>query len=334
MQLERLPRVALCHRPTPLEPLPRLTAQLGGPRLLVKRDDATGLALGGNKTRKLEFLLADAQQQGADTVITVGGVQSNHARQTAAAAARLGLRCELVLPQVVPRDDPLYQSGGNVLLDRLLGARLHVVEDSDAAAVRIGQIVEEIRDRGGSAYFIPTGGSSPLGAAAYVDAVAELAEQADTQRLQIDHLIVANGSHGTQAGIVAGVAALERSERVLGFSVYDKAAEARQKTLELAEQTLELCTGEKQSLDQRVVVNDDYLGQGYGQPTDAMVEAVNMLAQLEGLLLDPVYTGKAMAGLIDLVRRGTFKPDETIVFWHTGGTPALFAYQEVFSRRP
>ena len=337
MNLDRFPRVPLCHRPTALEPMDRLTAYLGGgPKLFVKRDDCTGLALGGNKTRKLEFLMADALQVGATTVVTIGGVQSNHCRQTAAAGAKLGLRCELLLPHVSRFASSTYEIGGNVLLDRLLGATLHSVDNMEAVPARVEEVLQAIRQRGEVPYFIPTGGSTALGALGYVDAAFELAAQAKERKLRLDHMLVTTGSSSTHAGLVIGFAAVEQSgefdcrPQITGISVYRRHAEAEATVRMRARETADLLGLECPDLDDRVTVTDDYLGKGYGEPTEGMVEAVGLAARLEGLLIDPVYTGKALAGLIDLVRKGHFKPTDNVVFWHTGGTPALFAYREAF----
>ncbi len=331
VNLERFPRVSLCHRPTPLEPLERLSAHLGGPRLFVKRDDCTGLATGGNKTRKLEFLLADALAQGADTVITMGGPQSNHARQTAAAAARLGLKCELVLPRISKWHGPLYDTNGNVLLDRMLGATVHIVENTDEAATRVVEVSDRVREDGGKPYFVPIGGSTALGALGYVDAVVELLRQVDAAGLRIDAMVVTTGSCSTHAGILAGLEALDRPERVIGISIFHPADEAEATVRSRVTETCELMRVTPRRVDERVMVQGEYIGAGYGQPTEAMREAVTLAARLEGLLLDPVYTGKTMSGLVDLVRREFFKPSENVVFWHTGGMPAIFVYEPVFS---
>lgn len=328
--IDRFPRVRLCHRPTPLEHLPRLSAHLGGPQIYIKRDDCTGLATGGNKTRKLEFLMADALAQGATTVITLGGPQSNHARQTAAAAAKLGLRCELVLPKFSKWHGPLYETNGNLLLDGLFGAAVHLVDTREAANERVAQINDRIRGEGGKAYVIPIGGSTPLGALGYVDAAAEYAAQAEAANLAIDYVIVTTGSCTTHAGLVVGFDHLDRSERIIGMSISLPAAEATATVRDKARATAELLGWPTASLDERVTVKDGYLGAGYGQPTEGMLEAVALVARQEGILLDPVYTGKAMSGLIALARSGFFKPHKRVVFWHTGGLPALFAYQDAF----
>lgn len=325
IDLERFPRTALGHGPTPLEPLERLSKHLGGPSLWIKRDDCTGLALGGNKVRKLEYLLAEAVADGADTVITVGGLQSNHARQTAAATARLGLRCELVLPRLVDRDDPLYEANGNVLLDHLLGAHVHAVADSDAAAVRVVELIEEAAGRGGKAAFFPSGGSTPTGAIGYVRAAVELLGQCEERNLTPDRIVVATSTGGTLAGLLTGFAAHGNPVRVSGVAVYDDAGATRERVRTLASDTAALCKIAPPA-DDRIEIIGDQLGPGYGQPTNAMHEALDLCARLEGLLLDPVYSGKAMAGLIALARSGALGPSDTAVFWHTGGTPALFAY--------
>jgi D-cysteine desulfhydrase family pyridoxal phosphate-dependent enzyme len=336
IDLDRFARVELCHRPTPLEEMPRLSDHLGGLRLLVKRDDCTGLAFGGNKTRKLEFLMGDALAQGADTVVTVGGVQSNHCRQTAAAAARLGLKCELVLPHLSRFSSSTYEMGGNVLLDRLLGARLHVTAGAEAAAARTREVLKEVEARGQRPYFIPAGGSTAIGAVGYVDAALELARQAHERKLSIDHVVITTGSCTTHAGVIVGIAAAEQTRlwdcrpAVIGISVYQRLPQVAATVKQKVRETAELLGLDGTKLEERVVVKDDYLGGGYGEPTDAMVEAVGLAARLEGLILDPVYTGKTLSGLIDLARQGFFKPSDKVLFWHTGGTPALFAYREAF----
>jgi L-cysteate sulfo-lyase len=336
--LDRFARVSLCHRPTPLELMPRLTDFLAGPPLLVKRDDCTGLALGGNKARKLEFLMADALAKGADTVLTTGGVQSNHCRQTAAAAAKLGLACELILPHVSRFDSPTYETGGNVLVDQLLGARLHILAAGADVAARTSQVLDEIRASGGTPYVIPVGGSNPIGALGYVDAAGELARQVAERKLTIDTIVITTGSCTTHAGLLVGLEAIRMSgefdfaPRVIGISVYQRREAALALVRDKAAATAELIGIDPAGLHERTVVLDDYLGAGYGEPTDAMVEAVGLAARLEGLLVDPVYTGKTLSGLIDLARRGQFGQNESVLFWHTGGTPALFPYRDAFAR--
>ncbi len=331
VKLSEYPRTLLAHLPTPLEFLPRLTDFLGGPPIYVKRDDQTGLAMGGNKARKLEYLVAEALALGCDTLLTTGGPQSNHARQTAAAAARLGLGCEIVLPRVVPISTPEYEHSGNILLDRLLGANLDFPSASQASAA-IDARREQLIAAGKRPYLIPIGGSTPLGALGYVRAVDELLEQARAERIEFSHLVVPTGSGGTHAGILAGLLMAGHSAQVNGIAVSGTQREKAPLVRDLAEQVLRLLDETTLLPVDRVQVDDRFVGPAYGLPTPAMIEAVTLVARLEGLLLDPVYTGKAMAGLIHSVRSGRFSPSDRILFWHTGGTPALFAYQEIFAR--
>lgn len=330
MKLADVARVRLAHLPTPLEFLPRLSDYLGGPRIWVKRDDQTGLALGGNKARKLEFLVAEALAQGCDTLVTTGGPQSNHARQTAAAAAKLGLHCELVLPRVVPWSTPEYEQSGNVLLDRLLGAGLEFPTAEEFSPQSIDKVLTGLTAQGRKPYFIPVGGSTPLGALGYVLAVGELLGQAQDLQIPIHTIVVPTGSAGTHAGILAGLIEAEHPAHLQGFAVSATAREKEALVATLAQQALELLEYTGPAVGPRVHVDDRFVGPGYGLPTDAMIEAVKLVARLEGLLLDPVYTGKAMAGLIDLARQGKFAPTDHVIFWHTGGTPGLFAYQQIF----
>jgi D-cysteine desulfhydrase family pyridoxal phosphate-dependent enzyme len=313
--MKRLPRIEIAHLPTPVEEMARLGAVLGGPKLLVKRDDQTGLAFGGNKTRKLEYLAAAAQAEGADMLLTAGAVQSNHCRQTAAAAARLGMACTLVLAGEKPA-----RASANILLDGLLGARIVWVARADRDAA-LQAAYEEAKDQGRRPYLVPYGGSSPLGAAAYAYALEEVLEQG----YQPDWIVLATSSGGTQAGLAAGAQLLDYSGRILGISVDERAEYLRPRVADLASRTAELL-GEKISFTpEDVLVSDEYLGGGYATMGLAEVEAIQLFGRHEGLLVDPVYTGRAAAGLIDQVRKGTFSKDETVLFWHTGGTPALFA---------
>jgi L-cysteate sulfo-lyase len=327
MHLARFPRVHFAHLPTPLEPMANLTGLLGGPSLFVKRDDCTGLATGGNKTRKLEFLIGDALRLGADTLITHGAVQSNHVRQTAAAACRFGLRCEALLERRVAGHGPEYEATGNVLLDRLLKARLHLVAagtDMDAACA---EVAEAVRRRGGRPYIIPGGGSNAIGALGYVNAGLELLQQANERDLRIDGVVVATGSTGTQAGLVCGLEGAYAGIDVLGICVRRPHAPQEEAVHQTASATA-LHLGIEAGIDRaRVMANGDYVGAGYGIPTAGTLEAIRIAAEQEGLLLDPVYTGKAMAGLIDLCRNGFFTRGQNVVFVHTGGSAALFAYE-------
>ncbi len=280
--------------------------------------------------------MADALAKGADTVITTGGVQSNHCRQTAAAAAKLGLACELMLPHVSRFDSPTYETGGNVLVDQLLGAKLHVLPAGGDVAARTAQVLDEIRARRHTVCH--SGGRVECDRAlGYVDAAGELARQAAERGLTIDAIVITTGSCTTHAGLLVGLEAIRISgefnfaPRVIGISVYQRREAALALVRDKAAATAELIGIDGGGLAERTVVLDDYLGAGYGEPTDAMVEAVGLAARLEGLLVDPVYTGKTLSGLIDLARRKQFGPNETVLFWHTGGTPALFPYRDAFA---
>jgi L-cysteate sulfo-lyase len=332
MLLSRFPRVRLCHSPTPLEPMANLSNALAGPNLFVKRDDCTGLATGGNKTRKLDFLMGDAIERGADCVVTQGAVQSNHVRQTAAAATRLNLGCYVLLERRVPNVAATYETTGNVFLDRLFGAEIRFCKtggDMNAAAEALG---EELAGQGRKPYVIPGGGSNATGALGYVSCALEMLVQANDMGLRIDHVVHATGSAGTQAGLVVGLEGCNSGIHVHGISVRNPRDKQQQVVHELAQKTA-MHVGIKGGISKDAVrVEDAYVGPGYGQPTAGMVEAIELLAHSEGILLDPVYSGKGMAGLIDMVRQGRFRTDENIVFLHTGGSTALFAYEELFKK--
>jgi L-cysteate sulfo-lyase len=330
MHLARFPRVRLGHLPTPLEPMPNLTKLLGGPKLYIKRDDCTGLSSGGNKTRKLEFLMADALQKGADTVITQGAIQSNHARQTAAAAAKLGMKCQILLENRTGSQSPDYCGSGNVLLDHIHGAPTRTFPGGTDMNAAMEVVAEEVRSKGGKPYIIVGGGSNAIGALGYVNCALELVAQANDMSLRIDHLVHATGSAGTQAGLVAGLEGLRSHIPVLGIGVRAPRPLQEENVFKLACATADLMGMTGAVARDRVVANTDYVGPGYGKPTDAMIEAINLLARTEGILLDPVYSGKGMAGLIDLVRKGHFKATENIVFLHTGGSVGLFGYNDLF----
>ena len=321
MLTDTLPRIRFAHLPTPVEALERLSQRLGGPRLLVKRDDQTGLATGGNKTRKLEFLAAAAQVEGADTLVTAGAVQSNHCRQTAAAAVRCGLRCVLVLSG----DPPTGGAGGNLLLDQLLGAEVRF--DSRPADEALAAVGESLRAAGQRPFLIPIGGSNPTGASGYVLAMEELVGQLQERGERIDHVFLASGSGGTQAGIAVGARALGFEGQVVGISVSRSADAMLQSLVPLANDTAAYLNLALEFTPDDIIVNDDYLGGGYGVMGDLERRAIRTLAKTEGLMLDPVYTGRAFGGLLDLIERGVLGQDETVLFWHTGGTPALFASQ-------
>lgn len=314
-------RVNFAHLPTPVERLDRLSKHLGGPDLLIKRDDQTGLALGGNKARKLEFLVADALAHGCDHLITTGGPQSNHCRQTAAAAARLGMSCSLVLRGNAP---PRFT--GNLLLEQLMGAHLYWTGGRPTNEV-MSEVADEVRVMGRNPYVIPLGGSNVMGATGYVLAMEELTQQLAEQHLNVDFIVFASSSGGTQAGMVLGAAAYGFRGRILGISIDRQADELKMQVAALATATATHLDLKATSIHDAVEVNDDYLGDGYGVLNDGDREAIRLVAQMEGILLDPVYTGRAMGGLIDLIRWGAFTRRQTVLFWHTGGTPALFAYE-------
>ena len=326
MNLDRFPRIDLCHVPTPLEFMPRLTQHLGGPQIWIKRDDCTGMALGGNKARKLEFLLGEALQQGADHVVTLGALQSNHVRQTAAAAARLGLACTVILEHRHPNPDYAYLHNGNMLLDGLLGAEIVNCPGGTDMPAALRQVGDQLRAKGHWPYLIPSGGSNPLGTLGYVKAAQELLLQAQEKKFAPDHVVVASGSAGTQAGLVVGLAAQASTASVQGFAVSQAEHLQHQRVAALAAATARFIGHTDELPPQAVRVNADYLGEGYSIPSAAMVDAVQQVARLEGILLDPVYTGKAMAGLMDWARTGRFRRDENVVFIHTGGQAGLFGF--------
>ena len=333
MHLARFPRLRFAHLPTPLEPMENLSRLLDGPNIWVKRDDCTGLAGGGNKTRKLEFLMADAEQQGADTIITQGAVQSNHARQTAAIAAKLGYECYLLLENRTGSDDPDFLANGNVLLDDIYNARLSDFPAGTDMNQEMLSLAEELRVAGKKPYIIPGGGSNRIGALGYVNAAYELVGQCNDQGLKVDHIVHATGSTGTQAGLVTGLTAIHSGIELMGISVRAPKVAQEENVYRLACETAEFI-GSSAALNRSdVVANSDYVGEGYGIPTDGMIEAVEMAARHESILLDPVYSGKGMAGLIDLVRQGFYRREENIVFIHTGGAQALSGYRSLFGQR-
>jgi D-cysteine desulfhydrase family pyridoxal phosphate-dependent enzyme len=311
-----IPRLRFAHLPTAVEELQRLRETLGGPRLLIKRDDQTGLAFGGNKTRKLEFLVAEARDLGAKTLISGGALQSNHCRQTAAAAARCGFECILVLTGDMPE-----QPSGNLLLDQLFGAQVvHVADRKDRDAV-LQQTFDRAADERMKPYLVPYGGSSPTGALAYAFAVKELMEQ----DIHADWIVFATSSGGTHAGLMLGQRVFGYKGKVLGISIDESEEWLRTHVSELATSASEKLGTRIELAPAEVLANADYCKAGYGVLTDSEREAIRLFAKHEGLLLDPVYTGRAAAGMLDLIRKGFFKKDETVLFLHTGGQPALFA---------
>lgn len=325
MHLARFPRARFAHLPTPLEAAPRLGEALGGLDLWIKRDDCTGLAGGGNKTRKLEFLLGEALAQGADTLITQGAVQSNHVRQTAAAAARFGLACEIILEERTGSKAADYMGSGNVLLDRLLGGKIRFTPGGSDMAAALEAVAEEVRARGGKPYVIPGGGSNPVGALGYVDCAFELVAQANARDLKIDRIVTATGSAGTHAGLVAVLAVMGADIPVLGVGVRAPKAQQEANVFKLARETAALLGHEDRVTREMVVADCDYVGAGYGLFEAKVAEALKLAARTEALLLDPVYTGKGMLGLISLARQGAFE-GQTVVFLHTGGAQGLFGY--------
>ena len=325
--LSNFPRVPLAHLPTPLEHLPRLSKHLGGPDIYVKRDDCTGLASGGNKTRKLEYSMAAALEEGADTIITVGAVQSNHVRQTAAAACKLGLKCEVLLEHRIAEPSEYYAGSGNVLLDKIFGANLREYPGGTDFDKAMTEVADEVSANGGNPYIIPGGASNKIGALGYVNCAIELLGQIEEQGLDISHIVTATGSAGTQGGLIVGLKAMESTIPLLGIGVNIPQQDQEEKVFKLACETAEYIGKAGCVAREDVVANCDYVGDGYGVPTESMNEAVLMLARTEGLLFDPVYSGKGLAGMIDLIRNGTLC-DGNIVFLHTGGSAALFAYAD------
>ena len=325
-----IPRVSIGHGPTALEYATRLSHSINCD-LYIKRDDCTGLAGGGNKTRKLEYLMADAQLKGADTIVTFGGIQSNHARQTAAAAAKLGFSCELVLEDVpgVPQTD--YHQNGNILLDELTGANIHRLSAEQDSDDYCAELLIKLKEQGRKPYWIPLGGSNVIGSLGYVRCAMELVEQIKQQQLDIDQIVFASGSAGTQAGLLAGLIACDSNIRVLGINVSRPEKEQTAIVTELLQQVLGYLEIDPKLAQGRVHTNGDYYGSGYGIPTNEMITAIKRCASLEGLLLDPVYTGKAMSGLFDLIERGDIRTGSKQLFLHTGGSQGLFAYREIFS---
>ncbi|MDW3117357.1 D-cysteine desulfhydrase [Roseovarius pacificus] len=330
MHLARFPRHFLAHLPTPLERLDRLSAELGGPEIWIKRDDCTGLSTGGNKTRKLEFLMAEAEAQGADMVMTQGATQSNHARQTAAFAAKLGIPCHILLEDRTGSNDPNYNNNGNVLLDHLHGATTEKRPGGGDMNAEMEAVADKLRADGKTVYTIPGGGSNPTGALGYVNCAFELLSQVNGTGLKIDHIVHATGSAGTQAGLITGLQAMNAQIPLLGIGVRAPKPKQEENVYNLACATAEKlgCAGVVRRED--VVANTDYVGEGYGIPTEGGLEAIRMFAELEAILLDPVYSAKGAAGLIDLIRKGHFKKGERVVFVHTGGAAALFGYDAAF----
>jgi 1-aminocyclopropane-1-carboxylate deaminase/D-cysteine desulfhydrase-like pyridoxal-dependent ACC family enzyme len=322
-RVKRLPRLKLVHLPTPLEDCPRLSQTLGGPRILIKRDDLTGLAFGGNKSRNLEFRLAEAVKAGADTIVARLDVQSNSARQTVAAANKLGMRTYLLLQG---RADPPWQ--GNLLVDALLGAEIRLIDDEDANALKRASegLMAELRAQGRQPYsLLDSPMFAPAAGLAYVICVLEMREQLAQVDARADYVYLSSGSKG-QAGVMLGARALGMSFQTVGITAHPRPLAVRQaETARIANETAAMLDLDIRFEPEEVINEDAYAGQ-YGVPTEGGLEAIRLLAQTEGILVDPVYSGKAMAGLIDHIRQGKFNPEQTVVFIHTGGTPALFSH--------
>ena len=323
MALEKFSRLKLAALPTPLDDAPYLTKALGGPRILVKRDDLTGLALGGNKTRKLEYLMADAIAQGADVVLTAGAAQSNHCRQTAAAARKAGMRSILVLSR-----SEHNELQGNLLLDALLDADIRMFAGGPgySSMAEMEKIAAEERAKGHRPYIIPVGGSNGIGSLGYAHVVLEMQNQFIDRGIRVDYLYVSSGSGGTQGGLVLGAHMYSAPYKIVGVSPGGKASGVRDACMKTANEAAELLELKRRFTTEDFIVHDEYVGPGYAIPTPASNEAIRLFAQTEALIIDPVYTAKAAAGMIDHIRRGIIARDATVVFLHTGGTPALFAY--------
>lgn len=330
---DTIDRIDLVGPPTALQEMPRLKAALESmdvecPGLLVKREDLTQTAGGGNKIRKLEYLLADAKAKGADTIITAGAMQSNHVRQTAGACAKLGLECIGLLFKTVPNDTPAYEQSGNVLLDGIFGAQIRTYPATANGRQVLDDLLTEVKAAGRTPYIVPVGGSNEIGCLAYVRVVQEMQRQAGAD-FSIDHLVVANGSAGTHAGLAAGTMLYAPGTMVRGISVLNPDTDkVRETTASLANATLAMAAPDQgvSVSPSDIVLHDGFLGDGYGMPTPEMAAALRLVARTEGLLLDPVYSGKAMAGLIGLIQSGAFSREETVVFIATGGSPGIFAY--------
>jgi len=327
--LEKFERIKLGHFPTPIEHLKNITKYLGGPNIFIKRDDCTGLATGGNKTRKLEFLIPDAIKNKAELIVTVGAVQSNHARQTAAACTLMGLKCLIILEQRVKDPPEVYMNSGNVFLDKLYGADIKICPKNENFLEYSEKIIQDLQAKGTNVYFIPGGGSNPIGALGYVECLNEIIKE--NNKYNFSQIVHATGSAGTQAGLLAGRKYFNCNIPVIGICIrYDKATQENRVYLE-AKKTCERL--QCSILDKsEVIVYDEYIGPGYGAPSDSMIEATKLLAKKEAILLDPVYSGKGFAGLIGLIKNKKFTKSDNVLFIHTGGAVSLFAYEWAFNK--
>jgi L-cysteate sulfo-lyase len=327
--LEKFERIRLGHFPTPIEHLKNVSQHLDGPNIFIKRDDCTGLATGGNKTRKLEFLIPDAIKNKAELIVTVGAIQSNHARQTAAACSLKGLKCLIILEQRLKDPPDAYMNSGNVFLNKLLGAEVMLCPKDQDILEYSTKVVENIKSKGTNVYFIPGGGSNSIGALGYVECFKEILEK--NSKYNFTHIIHATGSSGTQAGLLAGKKYFQCQLQIIGISVrYEKKIQEEK----VYDEAKKVCEKLKCDVLDRseVVAYDDYVGSGYGEPTDGMIEATNLLAKKEAILLDPVYSGKGFAGLIGLIRQKKFTKEDNILFIHTGGAVSLSAYEWAFKK--
>jgi len=333
MNFEAQKRVNLTHTPTRIELLKNLSKKLGGPKLYIKRDDCTGLATGGNKARKLEYLLADALEKDTDIILTVGGIQSNHVRQTVAAAAICGLASEVFLEPVAGAPDAHYQHSGNVFLDRLMGAKVNILDMGVDLEQIVSQRVEALKKEGRKPYVIPLGGSNVLGSLGYVQCMKEIHRYIKEEEVSFDAILHATGSAGTQAGLLAGSALFDVKVPIHGICVSRSSEEQGRLVHTLTKEVFSFLGLNDCELEAQIHTDGAYVGEGYGIPTPEMIEAVELMARTEGILLDPVYTGKGMAGLIDRVRKGFYTKEESILFIHTGGSAGLFAYEDTFYQR-
>ena len=325
--IQNFKRIKLGHFPTPIEYLKNITAHLNGPKIYIKRDDCTGLASGGNKTRKLEYLMPDAIKNQADLIVTVGAIQSNHARQTAAACAILGLKCLIILEQRLADAPNIYMTSGNVFLDKLFGAELILCPNEKDVKDYAEEIMTERKNQGANPYYIPVGGSNHIGELGYVECMREIIEYDKDN--SFTHIVLATGSGGTHSGSVAGKTYYKKKIKIVGISVKDKKNDQEEKVFKLAQTACEYMNCERPKRED-VFVFDDYVGSGYGVPTKGMKEAVKLMATKEGILLDPVYSGKGFDGLIDLVSKKYFKDTDKLLFLHTGGAVSLHAYEWAF----
>ncbi|MDQ0253435.1 D-cysteine desulfhydrase [Evansella vedderi] len=330
MNIEQFPRRNYTYSPTPIEKATHFTEALNGPNIYIKRDDLLGLAEGGNKTRKLEFLIGDALQKGADTIITAGGIQSNHCRLTLGACVKEKLKCILVLEENEV-DQYLTKTNGNFLLFQLLGTEsIKIVPNGTDVYEEMDKIAEQVKVEGRSPYVIPVGGSNVTGITGYAACAEEILEQAKEQGIDFDYVVCTSGSGGMHAGLITGFFARGSKTKVIGINVSRGKVEQEGKVYELTKETATHLGLANNPPRDTVVCFEEYVGPGYAMPTKEMVEAVKLLGRTEAILLDPVYTGKTMAGIVDLTRQGYFKQSDTILFIHSGGTPALYAYAPLF----